>query len=49
MLDRARDRYPWRRMQTEFPFSEAGVTEAVQSAMAMRCVKATILPNATII
>ena len=24
MLDRARDRYPWRRMQTEFPFTEAG-------------------------
>ena len=48
MLDRARDRYPWRRMQTEFPFTEAGVAEAVQCAMTMRCVKATILPNADI-
>lgn len=48
MLDRARDRFPWRRMQTEFPFTEAGVAEAVQSAMSMRCVKATILPNATL-
>ena len=48
MLDRARDRYPWRRMQTEFPFTESGVAEAVQSAMTMRCVKATILPNANI-
>ena len=46
MLDRARDRYPWRRMQTEFPFTETGVAEAVQSALEMRCVKATILPNA---
>jgi threonine dehydrogenase-like Zn-dependent dehydrogenase len=45
MLDRARDRYPWRRMQTRFPFTEAGVAEAVQSAMEMRCVKATIVPN----
>ena len=48
MLDRARDRYPWRRMQTEFPFTELGVAEAVQSALEMRCVKATILPNVAI-
>ena len=45
MLDRARDRYPWHRMQTRFPFTEEGVTEATESAMAMRCVKATIIPN----
>ena len=48
MLDRARDRYPWRQMQTEFPFTEAGVAEAVESAMTMRSVKATILPNSDI-
>lgn len=48
MLDRARDRYPWRRMQTEFPLTQAGVAEAVQSTMTMHCVKATILPNADI-
>ena len=45
MLDRARDRYPWHRMQTRFPFTEEGVTEATESAMAMRCLKATIIPN----
>ncbi len=45
MLDRARDRYPWHLMQTTFPFTEAGVSDAIQSAMAMRCVKATIIPN----
>ena len=45
MLDRTRDRYPWYRMQTKFPFSEEGIVEATKCAMAMRCVKATILPN----
>ena len=45
MLDRARDRYPWSRMQTCFPFSEQGIMEAIESAMAMRSVKATIGPN----
>ncbi len=45
MLDRARDRYPWHRMQTRFPFTEEGVAEATESAMAMRCLKATIIPN----
>lgn len=45
MLGRTRDRYPWHLMQTRFPFSEAGIMEATQSAMAMRCVKATIVPN----
>jgi threonine dehydrogenase-like Zn-dependent dehydrogenase len=45
MLDRARHRYPWSRMQTLFPFTEAGVAEAVQCAMEMACVKATIIPN----
>ncbi len=45
MLDRARDRYPWSRMQTCFPFSEQGIMEAIESAMAMRSVKATIVPN----
>ncbi len=45
MLDRARDRHPWSRMQTCFPFSEQGITEAIESAIAMRSVKATIVPN----
>ena len=44
MLDRARDRYPWYEMQTLFPFTERGVSEAIESAMAMRAVKATIVP-----
>ena len=45
MLDRARDRYPWHRMQTQFPFSESGVAKAIDCAMSMQCVKATIVPN----
>ena len=45
MLDRARDRYPWYEMQTLFPFSEDGITDAIESAMAMQSVKSTIIPN----
>jgi len=45
MLDKARDRYPWSRMQTLFPFDEAGVQAAIDAANAMRAVKATIVPN----
>ena len=44
MLDRARDKYPWRAMQTLFPFSEDGVADAVNQAMAMKTVKSTIVP-----
>ena len=44
MLDRARNRYPWRKMQTLFPFSVEGVTDAVAQAMAMKTVKSTIVP-----
>jgi threonine dehydrogenase-like Zn-dependent dehydrogenase len=33
MLDKARDRYPWRSMQTLFDFSETGITEAIDAAM----------------
>jgi hypothetical protein len=44
MLDRARDRFPWTDMQTLFPFTEAGVSEAIASAIAMKSVKATIAP-----
>ena len=44
MLDRARDRYPWYEMQTLFPFSEAGLADAIGEAMAMRTVKSTIVP-----
>jgi hypothetical protein len=48
MLDRARDRYPFREMQTRFPFSEDGITQAIDAARAMRCVKATIVPDAAL-
>ena len=44
MLDRARDKYPWREMQTLFPFTVEGVKDAVAQAMAMRTVKSTIVP-----
>jgi threonine dehydrogenase-like Zn-dependent dehydrogenase len=44
MLDRARDRYPFYEMQTLFPFTEEGMSEAIAAAMAMRTVKSTIIP-----
>ena len=44
MLDRARDRYPWYEMQTLFPFTEAGLADAIDAAIAMRTVKSTIVP-----
>jgi len=31
-------------MQVQFLFSEAGITKATEAAMAMRCIKATIVP-----
>jgi hypothetical protein len=31
-------------MQTLFPFTETGVAEAIDAAMAMRTVKSTIVP-----
>ncbi len=49
MLDRARDRYPFREFQMRFPFSEDGVQAAVDAAMAMQCLKATIVVNPDII
>ena len=45
MIHRVVERYPWHLMQTQFPFSEQGITEAVEAAMAMRCIKATIVPG----
>jgi len=48
MLHRTHNRYPWSRMQIRFPFTESGIAEAVQSAMEMRCMKATIAPNESI-
>ena len=44
MLYKARDKYPWRKMQTLFPFTVAGVKDAVAQAMAMKTVKSTIVP-----
>lgn len=45
MLDIARDRYPWREMQTLYPFTPDGVGEAIADAIAMRTVKSTIIPH----
>ena len=44
MLYKARDKYPWREMQTLYPFDEDGVKRAVADAMAMKTVKSTIIP-----
>ena len=44
MLYQARDKYPWRDMQTLFPFTIEGVQDAVDQAMAMKTVKSTIVP-----
>jgi threonine dehydrogenase-like Zn-dependent dehydrogenase len=44
MLYRTRDKYPWLKMQTIYPFTEAGVAQAVRDAMAMKTVKSTIVP-----
>ena len=43
MLYKARDKYPWRKMQTLFPFTLDGVKDAVAQAMAMKTVKSTIV------
>jgi threonine dehydrogenase-like Zn-dependent dehydrogenase len=45
MLDRARHRYPWYRMQTLFPLTEQGIADAVQAALDMHSVKSTIVPS----
>lgn len=44
MLYQAKDRYPFRDMQTLFPFTIDGVKDAVGQAMAMKTVKSTIVP-----
>ena len=44
MLYRTRNKYPYFDMQTIYPFTEAGVTQAVSDAMAMKTVKSTIVP-----
>ena len=44
MLYRGRDKYPFLDMQTVYPFTEEGVSQAVEDAMAMRTVKSTIVP-----
>jgi hypothetical protein len=44
MLYRTRNKYPWTDMQTLYPFSEAGIGQAVADAMAMKTVKSTIVP-----
>ena len=49
MLERMRNRYPWEKIQRRFPFTEEGLVEATKSAMAMSCLKATIVPNEQIL
>jgi threonine dehydrogenase-like Zn-dependent dehydrogenase len=49
LLYRTRERYPYRDLQTRFPFSEDGVQAAIDAANAMRCVKATIVVNPDIV
>ncbi len=49
LLNRARDCYPWDQVQTRFPFTEQGILEATQSALAMQVVKATIVPHEEIL
>ncbi len=49
LLYRSRDRFPYADMQMRFPFSEQGISEAIASANAMRCVKATIVPHPEIV
>jgi threonine dehydrogenase-like Zn-dependent dehydrogenase len=44
MLDKARHKYPWRKMQTLYPFTLDGVERAVADAMAMKTVKSTLVP-----
>src|SRR5688500_3523902 len=44
MLYRTRNKYPWLDMQTIYPFTEEGVSQAVADAMAMKTVKSTIVP-----
>jgi threonine dehydrogenase-like Zn-dependent dehydrogenase len=44
MLYRTRTKYNWRKMQTIYPFTEAGIAQAVADAMAMKTVKSTIVP-----
>src|SRR6266576_3249571 len=44
MLYRTRNKYPWLDMQTLYPFTQDGVTQAVADAMAMKTVKSTIIP-----
>ena len=39
-----RDKYPWLKMQTIYPFTEEGVAQAVRDAVAMKTVKSTIVP-----
>ena len=45
MIHRVAERYPWHLMQTRFSFSQEGIAEAAKAAIAMRCMKATIVPG----
>ncbi len=45
MIHRVAERYPWHLMQTRFSFSQEGIAEAAETAIAMRCMKATIVPG----
>jgi hypothetical protein len=45
MLNRTRAADPFRGMRPHFPFSEAGIAEAVGSTRTMRLVKAPVVPR----
>jgi len=45
MIARAKDRYPWTEMQTAFPFTEAGIQQAIDGALRMESVKSMIVPD----
>jgi threonine dehydrogenase-like Zn-dependent dehydrogenase len=49
MLARARERYPWAEMQTLFPFTAEGVSDAIRAAIDMRSVKSTIVTSPTLL
>ena len=44
---RVEGKYPWDLVQQRFPFSEEGLVEATTTAGEQKCLKATIVPDAT--
>ncbi len=44
LMNRISKSYPWHLMQKHYPFTETGLAGAIEDAMAMKCIKATIVP-----